>query len=129
MAKGFLPYEVDQRLLLPPDLREWLPEGHLALFVLDVVQTLDLSAIVDVHLQKDVRGREAYDPRMMVGLLTYAYCVGIASSRPDACRTRPSVPTTTTTTTTTTHQVVPDFREAVLRVLPPRRLKASHRSR
>lgn len=38
MAKGFLPYEVDQRLLLPPDLREWLPEGHLALFVLDLVQ-------------------------------------------------------------------------------------------
>ena len=65
MAKGFLPYEVDQRLLLPPDLREWLPEGHLALFVLDVVQTLDLSAILDVHLQKDVRGREN-NPRMMV---------------------------------------------------------------
>ena len=81
MAKGFLPYEVDQRLLLPPDLREWLPEGHLALFVLDVVQTLDLSAILDVHLQKDVRGREGYDPRMMVGLLTYAYCVGLPSSR------------------------------------------------
>jgi len=81
MAKGFLPYEVDQRLLLPPDLREWLPEGHLALFVLDVVQTLDLSPILDVHLEKDVRGREGYDPRMMVGLLTYAYCVGIPSSR------------------------------------------------
>jgi len=81
MAKGFLPYEVDQRLLLPPDLREWLPEGHLALFVLDVVQTLDLSAILNVHLQKDVRGREGYDPRMMVGLLTYAYCVGLPSSR------------------------------------------------
>lgn len=81
MAKGFLSFEVDQRLLLPPDLREWLPEGHLALFVLDVVQTLDLSAILDVHLQKDVRGREGYDPRMMVGLLTYAYCVGMPSSR------------------------------------------------
>jgi transposase len=81
MAKGFVPYEVDQRLLLPPDLREWLPEGHLALFVIDVVQTLDLSAILDVHLQKDVRGREGYDPRMMVGLLTYAYCVGLPSSR------------------------------------------------
>lgn len=45
------------------------------------MQTLDLSAILDVHLQKDVRGREGYDPRMMVGLLTYAYCVGMPSSR------------------------------------------------
>lgn len=51
------------------------------MFVLDVVPTLDLSAILDVHAQKDVRGREGYDPRMMVGLLTYAYCVGLPSSR------------------------------------------------
>ncbi len=45
MARSYLPYTLDQRLLLPPDMRAWLPEGHLALFVLDVVSVLDLSAI------------------------------------------------------------------------------------
>jgi transposase len=81
MAKGYLPYSVDQRLLLPPDMREWLPEGHLALFILDVVGELDLSAIERVHDAKDARGRAGHDPRMMVALLLYAYCVGKQSSR------------------------------------------------
>jgi transposase len=81
MAKGFLPYNIDQRLLLPLDMRAWLPEGHLALFVLDVVAALDLSAIHAVHLAKDDRGRAGFDPTMMVALLVYAYCVGKPSSR------------------------------------------------
>ena len=81
MAKGYLPYDVDQRLLLPPDMREWLPEGHLALFILDVVAELDLSKIHAVYEAKDVRGRAGYHPAMMVGLLLYAYCVGKPSSR------------------------------------------------
>jgi transposase len=81
MAKGYLPYSVDQRLLLPPDMREWLPEDHLALFVLDVVRELDLSAIKRAIEAKDPRGRAAYDPTMMVALLLYAYCVGRPSSR------------------------------------------------
>lgn len=81
MAKGYLPYDVDQRLLLPPDMRAWLPEGHLALFVLDVVSELDLSAITRVYDAKDTRGRAGYHPVMMVALLVYAYCVGKPSSR------------------------------------------------
>ncbi len=81
MAKGYLPYDIDQRLLLPPDMREWLPEGHLALFILDVVGELDLTAIERVYEAKDTRGRAGYDPRMMVALLLYAYCVGKPSSR------------------------------------------------
>lgn len=81
MAKGYLPYDVDQRLLLPPDMRAWLPERHLALFVLDVVFELDLSAICRVHAAKDARGRAGYHPAMMVALLVYAYCVGKPSSR------------------------------------------------
>lgn len=81
MAKGYLPYDVDQRLLLPPDMRAWLPEGHLALFVLDVVAELDLSAIMKEHDAKDTRGRAGYHPVMMVALLVYAYCVGKPSSR------------------------------------------------
>ncbi len=81
MAKGYLPYHVDQQLLLPPDMRQWLPEGHLALFVLDVVSSLDLSAFTRVHAAKDARGRAGYPPAMMVALLVYAYCVGKPSSR------------------------------------------------
>ncbi len=81
MAKSYLPYSVDQRLLLPLDMRDWLPEGHLALFILDVVLELDLSAIERVHAAKDPRGRAGYHPAMMVALLIYAYCVGKPSSR------------------------------------------------
>jgi transposase len=81
MAKGFLPYTLDQRLLLPPDLRDWLPEGHLALFVSDVVEQLDLSDIYRVYERDDDRGRAGYHPLMMTKLLIYAYCVGTPSSR------------------------------------------------
>ena len=81
MAKKFIPYTLEQRLLLPPDLRDWLPEGHLALFIADVVQELDLSAIFKKYKRKDGRGRPAYHPAMMTGLLLYAYCVGKTSSR------------------------------------------------
>lgn len=81
MAKGYLPYSVDQRLLLPPDMRAWLPEGHLALFILDVVAELDLSKIYAVYDAKDVRGRAGFHPAMMVALLVYAYCLGKPSSR------------------------------------------------
>jgi transposase len=81
MAKGYLPYNLDQRLLLPVDMRDWVPEGHLASFILDVVSTLDLTDILRVYEAKDTRGRAGYHPAMMVGLLLYAYCVGKPSSR------------------------------------------------
>jgi transposase len=81
MARNYLPYTLDQRLLLPPDMRAWLQEGHLALFIADVVWELDLSAIEQVYEAKDDRGRAGFDPRMMVALLLYAYCVGKPSSR------------------------------------------------
>jgi len=81
MAKSYRPYDIDQRLLLPPDMRTWLPEGHLALFILDVASELDLSAITQVYDAKDTRGRAGYHPMMMVALLVYAYCVGKPSSR------------------------------------------------
>jgi len=66
---------------LPPSLEDWLPEGHLARFVAEVVETLDLSAIYAVYEAGDGRGMAAYDPRMMVRLLIYGYCRGVASSR------------------------------------------------
>ncbi len=81
MNKTFRPYDLDQRLLLPPDLREWLPEGHLALFISDVVDELDLSAIRQAYEVGDGRGQPPYHPAMMVKLLLYAYCTGKPSSR------------------------------------------------
>jgi transposase len=81
MTRLFRPYTLDQRLLLPPDLREWLPEGDLALFLSDVVDQLDLTAISRAYDRADGRGQPPYDPRMMVTLLLYGYCTGVASSR------------------------------------------------
>jgi transposase len=80
MGKSYKPYDLDQTFLLPPSLREWLPANHLVYFVADVVATLDLSRIEDVY-GSDERGQPPYHPAMMVGLLFYAYCMGIPSSR------------------------------------------------
>jgi len=67
-------------LLLPPSLLDWLPEGHLAHFILDTVEQLDLSKIYASY-QGDGRGQPPYDPRMMTALIFYAYCTGVPSSR------------------------------------------------
>ena len=80
MAKTFRPYVPEQDLLLPPSLRDWLPEGHLAFFVSDLIDQLDLSAIRRVY-EQDERGYPPYHPVMMTKLLVYAYCVGVFSSR------------------------------------------------
>lgn len=72
--------DVDQMLLMPPSVREWLPEGHLAFFVLDVVAELDLDGFYAAH-RLDGRGGCVYDPAMMLGVLLYAYCTGERSSR------------------------------------------------
>jgi hypothetical protein len=81
MAKGFLPYSLDQRLLLAPDMRAWLADGHLALFVSDVVDALDLSAIFAAYVKTSNRGRAGYHPARMVKLLVYGYAIGVTSSR------------------------------------------------
>lgn len=80
MGKSYRPYYPDADLLLPPSLREWMPEDHLAYFVSDVVDQLDLSAMDRVY-GNEKRGQPPYDPRMMTKLLVYAYCVGVFSSR------------------------------------------------
>lgn len=80
VAKTFRAYLPEQDLLLPPSLRDWLPEDHLAYFVSDVVDQLDLSSIELVYEQED-RGQPPYHPRMMTKLLVYGYCVGVFSSR------------------------------------------------
>jgi transposase len=79
MAKTFRPYEPDQLLLMPPSLADWVPEDHLARFVSDVVDTLDLTAIEDTYTEE--RGYPPYHPRMMVKVLLYGYSTGVYSSR------------------------------------------------
>lgn len=80
MTKTYRPYQPEQDFLLPPSLRDWLPENHLAYFVSDLVEQLDLSAIYAVY-EQDLRGQPPYDPRMMTKLLVYGYCVGVFSAR------------------------------------------------
>jgi len=81
MGKSFRSDDLDQSLLLPPSLHDWLPEKHLARFLVDVVDALDLSAIYASYDEKDGRGQSAYLPEMMVRVLLYGYCTGTYSSR------------------------------------------------
>ena len=87
MSKTYLPYDPDQQLLLPAALQEWLPPDHLAYFISDpsrkdgdIVDQLDLSAVT-VRYEEERRGGPPYDPRMMVKVLLYGYCTGVAFSR------------------------------------------------
>ena len=80
MAKTYRPYVPEQALLLPPSLRDWLPEDHLAFFVSDLVDHLDLSAITTIY-EEEERGYPPYHPVMLTKVLVYAYCVGVFSSR------------------------------------------------
>jgi transposase len=91
MPKGYRAYLPEQDLLLPPSLREWLPEGHLVYFVSDVVDQLDLSAIHAVY-EKEKRGQPPYDPRLMTKLLVYGYCTGVFSSRRIQKRLQEDIP-------------------------------------
>lgn len=78
--KRYRPYQPQQSLLLPPSIDEWLPEDHLARFVSDVVDELDLSPIY-AEYEKESRGYPPYEPSMMLKVLMYAYSVGVYSSR------------------------------------------------
>jgi transposase len=80
-VKTYRPYTPTQTFLLPPSPTEWLPEGHLVYFVLDLVAELDLGAIERALQARDARGERPYSPRMMTALLLYGYAVGVFSSR------------------------------------------------
>lgn len=80
MPFNFIDCDRDQELLLPPSMREWLSEDHLAWFILDAVDEIDLDSFY-VAYRQDGWGRAAHDPQMMVSLLLYAYCLGERSSR------------------------------------------------
>ncbi len=80
MARFKRGLDINQGLLLPPSLRDWLPEDHLAWFVRDAVQSLDADALLD-HYRSCGKGELPYDPRMMLRVLIYAYSTGTFSSR------------------------------------------------
>ena len=90
MPQNFVACGREQELLLPPSLREWLPDDHLAWLVLEAVGGLDLSAFYRVY-RVDGHGRAAHDPAMMVALLLYAYAIGVRSSRAIERRCREDV--------------------------------------
>jgi len=92
MGKTFRSYDMNQQLLLPPDLRQWLRPDHLALYISDVVESLDLSGILKVYEEGDGRGRPPYHPTMMIKLLIYGYCTGKMSSRKLEQATHDEVP-------------------------------------
>ncbi len=80
MAYNLLVLDREQGYLMPPSLREWLAEGDLAWFILDAIEQMDLEKFYAAY-RSDGWGAAAYDPAMMVGVLLYAYCQGIRSSR------------------------------------------------
>lgn len=80
MPQNFLTCDRDQPLLLPPDLRDWLDEDHLAWFVIEAIDELDLEPFYAAY-RADGHGAAAHEPKMMVGLLAYSYAVGERSSR------------------------------------------------
>ena len=80
MPHHFRPYQPEQPLLLPPDLREWLPEDHLVYTVSELVDALDLAAFYAPYAQQG-SGNLPYEPAMMVKILVYGYATGVLSSR------------------------------------------------
>src|SRR3954453_1404496 len=80
MGQNFIACDREQSFLMPPDVREWLPEDHFAWFVLDAVEAMDLDAFYAAY-RFDGRSRPAFDPAMMVALILYAYARGTRSSR------------------------------------------------
>ena len=77
--KKFQRYDMNQNLIIAPDLRDWLPDDHLCYFVSEVVDDLDLASIYARY--DELRGFPPYDPRMMVTVIVYSYCIGVTSSR------------------------------------------------
>jgi len=116
--KRFRPYDPNAPLPLPVDLREWLPEDHLAYVISDVVDnTLDLSEIYRYY-ETVLRGQPPYDPRMMVKLLLYGYTVGIPSSRRIEKKTYEDIAFRVLTADQhPDHDTICDFRKVHLRIL------------
>lgn len=80
MGKKYRFYNQRQTLLLPLNIQNWLPKGHLAVFISDMVDEMDLTQFFNYY-EDEERGAPPYDPRMMTKILFYSYCVGVTASR------------------------------------------------
>jgi transposase len=117
ISSRFKSYCPDQILLLPPDMKQWLPEGDLAYFLMDVVGELDLSAIYNRYSSSRA-GQPPYNPRMMTSLLLYAYCMGMPSSRKIEAATFNQIPFRVITADQhPDHDTIADFRKMHLKAL------------
>jgi transposase len=117
MSKTFRPYEPDKMFLMPISMRDWLPTDHLAYFISDVVDEMDLSAILKRYKYED-RGYPLYHPVMMVKILLYAYCIGVPSSRKIAKRLEEDVSfRVLAANNTPDFRTISDFRKDHLRAL------------
>ncbi len=117
MSKTFRLYEPEQMLLMPASLRDWLPEDHLAYFISDVVDHLDLEDIM-ARYEVEERGYPPYHPRMMVKVLLYAYCIGVPSSRKIAKRLEEDVAfRVLSANNTPDFRTISDFRKHHLKAL------------
>ena len=113
----FRPYHPDQLYLLPQDMKHWLQEDDLVYFIIDVVKQLDLKPIYRPY-ERSRRGQPPYHPAMMVGLLLYAYAVGIPSSRKIEQATYHSIPFRILTANQhPDHDTIADFRKRHLPAL------------
>jgi len=113
----FKSYCPDQILLLPADMKQWLPEGDLAYFIMDVVSELDLSTLYN-HYSSSRSGQPPFNPRMMTSLILYAYCVGLPSSRKIETATYNQIPFRVITADQhPDHDTIADFRKTHLQAL------------
>jgi len=94
MRKSYKPWRPAESFLFPPSPRDWLPDGHLAYFILDLFEQFDLSAIHEVLQDRDTRGEQPFSPRLMVALLLYWYCTGVGNLAPDATYLPPMLEST-----------------------------------
>lgn len=116
MSKIFRPYDPDQPFLMPVSMREWLPGGHLAYFISDVADHLDLSAVMN-HYEEE-KGYPPYHPAMMVKVLLYAYCIGVPSSRKIAKRLEEDIAfRVLAANNTPDFRTISDFRKGHLKAL------------
>ena len=117
MSKVFRPYDPEQTYLMPASLRDWLPQDHLAYFVTDVVDHLDLSDIFERY-EKEERGYPPYHPKMMVKVLLYAYSIGVPSSRKIAKRLQEDIAfRVLAANNTPDFRTISDFRKEHLKAL------------
>ena len=117
MSKTFRPYDPDQPLLMPASIHDWLPEDHLAYFISDVVDRLDLSELIERY-ERERRGGPPYHPVMMVKVLLYGYCRGVTSSRKLETRLLEDVAFRALAAhNTPDHRTIADFRKDHLDVL------------